>query len=281
MVSQQTIANSFSLSGVGLHSGDTATVTVSPAQPNAGRYFVYKGNIIPASLETVGETMLSTQLKAGGSSGAAVRTVEHLLAALWGMEIDNAQIEVDSAEIPILDGSALPWVEAIAAAGIEVQQQPRHIVALNEVVSIQQGDAFVLAVPSDVLRFTYGIEFPTKAIGTQWFSWIPSMGNFPSEIAPARTFTMAQQVEQLQAMGLIKGGSLDNAIVCDDRSWLNPPLRFNDEPCRHKLLDLIGDLSLLGWRPKAHIVAFKASHALHAQFAQSLLSAECDRSDHL
>jgi UDP-3-O-[3-hydroxymyristoyl] N-acetylglucosamine deacetylase len=270
MVSQQTIANPFSLSGVGLHSGAQATVTVSPAQPNAGRYFVYQGNIIPASLETVGETMLSTQLKA---DGASVRTVEHLLAALWGMEIDNAQIDIDSAEIPILDGSARPWVEAIASAGITVQPEPRQIVALDKVISVQHGDAFVMAMPSEILRFTYGIEFPTKAIGTQWFSWMPSMGNFVLEVAPARTFTLAAQVEQLQAMGLIKGGSLDNAIVCDDQGWLNPPLRFNDEPCRHKLLDLIGDLSLLGWLPKAHIVAFKASHALHAQFAQALLGA--------
>jgi UDP-3-O-[3-hydroxymyristoyl] N-acetylglucosamine deacetylase len=270
MVSQQTIATPFSLSGVGLHSGNKATVTVSPAPPDAGRYFVYQGQIIPASLETVGETMLSTQLKA---DGASVRTVEHLLAALWGMEIDNAQIDIDSAEIPILDGSARPWVEAISSAGITVQPESRQIVALGEVISVQQGDAFVMALPSEILRFTYGIEFPTKAIGTQWFSWMPSMGNFALEVAPARTFTLAAQVEQLQAMGLIKGGSLDNAIVCDDQGWLNPPLRFNNEPCRHKLLDLIGDLSLLGWSPKAHIVAFKASHALHAQFAQALLGA--------
>lgn len=278
MLNQQTISNSFSLSGVGLHSGEKATVTVSPGPINTGRCFVYQGKIIPASLETVGETMLSTQLKA---DGASVRTVEHLLAALWGMEIDNAHIEIDNTEIPILDGSALPWVEAIASVGIKVQPESRHIAAVSEVVSVRHGDAFVVAMPSDVLRFTYGIEFPTQAIGTQWFSWIPSMGNFASEVAPARTFTMAHQVEQLKAMGLIKGGSLDNAIVCDDRNWLNPPLRFNDEPCRHKLLDLIGDLSLLGWQPKAHILAFKASHALHAQFAQALFSAESDRSDHL
>jgi UDP-3-O-[3-hydroxymyristoyl] N-acetylglucosamine deacetylase len=270
MVSQQTIAIPFSLSGVGLHSGAEATVTVSPAQPNAGRYFVYQGNVIPAKLETVGETMLSTQLQTGSAS---VRTVEHLLAALWGMGIDNVQIEIDNPEIPILDGSARPWVEAIASVGIAVQPGLRQMRDLNQVVSVQQGDAFVVAVPSDVLRFTYGIEFPTMAIGTQWFSWMPSLGNFASEVAPARTFTMARQVEQLQAMGLIKGGSLDNAIVCDDRGWLNPPLRFNDEPCRHKLLDLIGDLSLLEWLPKAHILAFKASHALHSQFARALFAA--------
>jgi UDP-3-O-[3-hydroxymyristoyl] N-acetylglucosamine deacetylase len=269
MVSQQTIASPFTLSGVGLHSGTPITVRVAPAQPDSGRYFVYGDNVIPARLSTVGETMLSTQLQ---TEMASVRTVEHLLAALWGMGIDNAEIAINNAEIPILDGSARPWVEAIAAAGITTQSGERRILTIGEAIFVQQGDAFIVAVPSDALRFTYGIEFPTQAIGTQWFSWMPSMGNFASEIAPARTFTMASQVEQLQAMGLIKGGSLDNAIVCDDRGWLNPPLRFDNEPCRHKLLDLIGDLSLLGRSLQAHIVAFKASHALHAQFAQTLLA---------
>jgi UDP-3-O-[3-hydroxymyristoyl] N-acetylglucosamine deacetylase len=213
--------------------------------------------------------MLSTQLQ---TEMASVRTVEHLLAALWGMGIDNAEIAINSPEIPILDGSALPWVEAIAAAGITTQTGSRQILTIRETISVQQGDAFVIALPSEVLRFTYGIEFPTQAIGTQWFTWMPSMGNFASEVAPARTFTLARQVEQLQAMGLIKGGSLDNAIVADERGWLNPPLRFDNEPCRHKLLDLIGDLSLLGRSLQAHILAFKASHALHAQFAQALLA---------
>jgi UDP-3-O-[3-hydroxymyristoyl] N-acetylglucosamine deacetylase len=266
---QQTIAKSFSLSGVGLHSGDRTTVKVSPAEASAGRFFVYQEHLIPAQIAAVAATVMSTELKV---ETAAVRTVEHLLAALSGMGVDNARIEVDLPELPILDGSALPWVEAIAQAGIQPQSALRRVVTLAQIVTVQHGDGFVAAFPSDRLRFSYGIEFPTRAIGTQWFSWQPEdfAVEFAREIAPARTFTLARDVEKLRAHGLIKGGSLENALVCDDNGWLNPPLRFADEPCRHKLLDLIGDLSLLGFLPQAHIVAFKASHTLHTQFAHAL-----------
>lgn len=269
VANQQTIAKSFSLSGVGLHSGDRATVKVSPAETSAGRFFVYQEHLIPAQIAAVAATVMSTELK---METATVRTVEHLLAALSGMGVDNARIEVDLPELPILDGSALPWVEAIAQAGIQTQSALRPVVTLAQVVTVQHGDGFVAAFPSDRLRFSYGIEFPTRAIGTQWFSWQPEdfAEEFAREIAPARTFTLAGDVEKLRAHGLIKGGSLENALVCDDNGWLNPPLRFADEPCRHKLLDLIGDLSLLGFLPQAHIVAFKASHTLHTQFAQAL-----------
>jgi UDP-3-O-[3-hydroxymyristoyl] N-acetylglucosamine deacetylase len=264
---QQTIARSFSLSGVGLHSGEPVRVEVAPAQPDAGRYFVYGDRQIPASLGAVAATVLSTQLQADKQ---AVRTVEHLLAALVGMGIDNAAIQIDGAELPILDGSALPWAEAIARAGIESQPQPRQTIQLQQVVSVYEGDSFVVAVPAPEPKFTYGIDFPTAAIGTQWFTWSPSESDFATEIAPARTFTMSTQVEQLRAAGLIKGGSLDNAIVCDTQKWLNPPLRFANEPCRHKMLDLIGDLSLLGSLPQAHVLAYKASHHLHTKLAKVL-----------
>jgi len=272
-MNQQTISKSFSLAGVGLHSGEVATVTVLPAEPDMGRFFVYHDRHIPAQVQSVAATVMSTELKV---ESAAVRTVEHLLAALSSMGVDNARIEVDLPELPILDGSALPWVEAIDRAGIKVQTLPRKYLAIEQVLTVQRGDGFVAAFPSDQLRFSYGIEFPTTAIGTQWFSWQPDPDNFAAafaaEIAPARTFTMASEVEYLRDRGLIKGGSLENALVCDRNGWLNPPLRFADEPCRHKLLDLIGDLSLLGLLPQAHIVAFKASHTLHIQLAQAIQS---------
>jgi UDP-3-O-[3-hydroxymyristoyl] N-acetylglucosamine deacetylase len=121
-----------------------------------------------------------------------------------------------------------------------------------------------------VLQFTYGIDFDVLPIGNQWHSWQPDKEDFSTEIAPARTFGLAHQIEQLRSAGLIKGGSLDNALVCDDRQWLNPPLRFPNEPSRHKLLDLIGDLSLLGKFPQAHFLAYKASHQLHVRLAQRL-----------
>lgn len=271
---QQTIAKTFSLKGVGLHSGEIATVTIQPSEINTGRYFVVDNCSIPAQWQSVGSTLLSTELRIDRSH---VRTVEHLLAAFTSMGIDNVRIEIDRHELPILDGSALPWVEAIAAVGIKSQESSVEVEDLKlmpATVSVHNGDSFVVAVPSDRLRFTYGIEFPTAAIDRQWFSWLPDMQNFgrefAREIAPARTFTMEKEVEYLRSQGLIKGGSLENAIVCDEHRWLNPPLRFANEPCRHKLLDLIGDLSLLGWLPQAHIIAFKASHSLHIEFAGAL-----------
>ncbi|MEE3716156.1 UDP-3-O-acyl-N-acetylglucosamine deacetylase [Tumidithrix elongata RA019] len=276
MANQQTIAAPFSLSGIGLHTGEATSVRVLPSPPDTGRYFVHDGHSIPALVSTVSPTQLSTELKT--ATGASVRTVEHLLAALFGMGIDNARIELDRPEVPILDGSALPWVEAIALVGIESQTVSSPIFKpLSQTISVQHGDGFVVALPANSLRFTYGIEFDTEAIGKQWFSWAPSATNFfaefAREIAPARTFTLAQYIEPMRAAGLIKGGNLENAIVCDRDRWLNPPLRFQDEPCRHKLLDLIGDLSLLGFLPQAHILAFKASHTLHTQFAQAIWTA--------
>jgi UDP-3-O-[3-hydroxymyristoyl] N-acetylglucosamine deacetylase len=271
MLYQQTIAQPFSLSGIGLHSGEQVSVTVSPAPIDSGRYFIYDQARIPANTSVVSASQLSTELR---QDGTGVRTVEHLLSALFGMGVHNACITLDRPELPILDGSALPWVEAIAKVGIESQVEGDHLIPLTETITVQKGDSFVTAIPADTLRFTYGIAFPTKAIGEQWFSWSPKITDFSAEfaleIAPARTFTLAAYIEQARAAGLIKGGSLENAIVCDGDRWINPPLRFDNEPCRHKLLDLIGDISLLGFLPRAHILAYKASHNLHAEFAIAL-----------
>jgi UDP-3-O-[3-hydroxymyristoyl] N-acetylglucosamine deacetylase len=271
MLYQQTIAQPFSLSGIGLHSGEQVSVTVSPAPIDSGRYFIYDQARIPANTSVVSASQLSTELR---QDGTGVRTVEHLLSALFGMGVHNACITLDRPELPILDGSALPWVEAIAKVGIESQVEGDRLIPLTETITVQKGDSFVTAIPADTLRFTYGIAFPTKAIGEQWFSWSPAIADFSEkfalEIAPARTFTLAAYIEQARAAGLIKGGSLENAIVCDGDRWVNPPLRFDNEPCRHKLLDLIGDISLLGFLPRAHILAYKASHNLHAEFAIAL-----------
>jgi UDP-3-O-[3-hydroxymyristoyl] N-acetylglucosamine deacetylase len=187
------------------------------------------------------------------------------------MGIDNSRIEVDGPELPLLDGSAREWVEAIAQAGRVAQAVSRNLIPLSEPIWIYQGDAFVAALPSSELRFTYGIDFDLPAIGNQWYSWTPRQEQFEAAIAPARTFGLAHQIEQLRVNGLIKGGSLDNALVCGNDGWLNPPLRFSNEPVRHKLLDLIGDLSLLGAYPLAHVLAYKASHHLHTQLTQRLI----------
>ncbi|MGK7960073.1 UDP-3-O-acyl-N-acetylglucosamine deacetylase [Crocosphaera sp.] len=260
----------FTVSGIGLHSGAKTQVTVFPNQDQRGRYFVRvdlpEKPLIPATVSAVNQTLLSTELI---GDGATVRTVEHLLAALTGCGVDNACIEINGPEVPLLDGSAKNWVEAMLASGLT----PSTMVTgspINEPVWVREGDAFVAAIPAPETRFSYGIDFPYKAIGNQWVSWNPQQEPFPELIAPARTFGFADQIEQLKQAGLIKGGSLDNALVCDRSGWLNPPLRFENEPVRHKLLDLIGDLSLLGTIPQAHFLAYKASHTLHVQLAKQL-----------
>lgn len=274
---QQTLAAEVSQSGVGLHSGVITHLRVLPAAAGQGRYFVRvdlpQQPMIPARVEAVSQTVLSTQL---GFNDAHVRTVEHLLAALAGMGVDNARIEIDGPEVPLLDGSAQVWVEAIAEAGLRSQSVPRVVPQL-EPVSVYQGDAFVAAIPAPETRFSYGIDFDLQAIGNQWHSWslLPSYrdtnsSSFALEIAPARTFGLAHQIEQLRQQGLIKGGTLENALVCGPEGWLNPPLRFANEPARHKILDLVGDLSLLGTFPAAHFLAYKASHTLHIQLARLL-----------
>jgi UDP-3-O-[3-hydroxymyristoyl] N-acetylglucosamine deacetylase len=267
-----TVSNICEVRGIGLHSGVNTTVKILPASPGMGRYFMRvdlpNAPQIPAHIAHVSQTTLSTELTA---NGASVRTVEHLLAALAVLGIEDAQIEIDGAELPLLDGSARVWIDEIVRSGIE----PANVDlatdrVLTEPVWIHQGDLFVAAIPSSVLRFTYGIDFERTPIGNQWHSWQLDRDDFIEQIAPARTFALAHQIEQLRSAGLIKGGSLDNALVCDDRQWLNPPLRFPNEPCRHKLLDLIGDLSLLGKFPQAHFIAYKASHQLHIQLARRL-----------
>ena len=292
---QYTLGSMFERSGVGLHSGISTTVRVLPASLGEGRYFVRvdlpEAPIIRARVDAVHQTTLSTELWTNSNQGeVVVRTVEHLLAALAGSGVDNARIEIDGPEVPLLDGSALLWVEAIQEVGVTFgdAQTRRHgdverreigetflilnaqCPILKQPIWIYQGDAFVAALPAPKLRFTYGIDFDLPAIGNQWYSWTPEQENFADAIAPARTFGLVHQIEGLQKAGLIKGGSLENALVCGEQGWLNPPLRFSNEPVRHKLLDLVGDLSLLGNFPVAHFLAYKASHNLHIQLAQQL-----------
>ncbi|MHC5858966.1 UDP-3-O-acyl-N-acetylglucosamine deacetylase [Nostoc sp.] len=276
---QHTLAAEITQIGVGLHSGVNTQVRILPAEAGSGRYFVRVDlpdlPIIPAQVAAVSHTVLSTQL---GKGEVSVRTVEHLLAALSGMGVDNARIEIDGPEVPLLDGSASVWTANIAQVGLVSQPVNNQVpLAITEPLWIYQGDAFVSALPAPETRFSYGIDFDLPAIGNQWHSWSltaelgKASANFAAEIAPARTFGLLHQIEHLQKTGLIKGGSLDNALVCGPEGWLNPPLRFANEPVRHKILDLVGDLSLLGNFPRAHFLAYKASHNLHIQLAQRIL----------
>lgn len=268
---QHTLAKPVTQTGIGLHSGVEVKVKIQPAATHTGRIFrrsdLPQQPEIRAQVDAVGQTLLSTELENGE---ATVRTVEHLLAALVGLGIDNAYIDVNGPEMPLLDGSAQLWVTALATAGLQPQASERSALRVPEPIWVRDQDAFVVAMPAPATRLTYGIDFDVTPIGNQWHSWVPSSDTFATEIAPARTFGLAHQIEYLRSQGLIKGGSLDNALVCDRDRWVNPPLRFVNEPVRHKLLDLLGDLSLLGTLPIAHIMAYKASHHLHVQLAKAI-----------
>jgi UDP-3-O-[3-hydroxymyristoyl] N-acetylglucosamine deacetylase len=292
---QRTLGAIATTTGIGLHLGLQTVVRLLPAEPGSGRYFVRTDlpgtQPIAATVANVVQTQLSTELglhpstvgqstdgqSTDGQSNSqpTVRTVEHLLAALTSLAIDNVRIEIDGPEVPLLDGSAQVWVEILSAAGFVLQPAVKNTWdAVAAIASVSSGDAWVTAFPSSELRFSYGIDFELAAIGNQWHSWSPTApgSSFAADIAPARTFGLAHQIDYLRSQGLIKGGSLENALVCSDEGWLNPPLRFANEPARHKLLDLIGDLSLLGDIPRAHYVAYKASHELHVVLASKLAS---------
>jgi UDP-3-O-[3-hydroxymyristoyl] N-acetylglucosamine deacetylase len=266
-----TLSHSSSRQGVGLHSGAITQVTLQPAPAGTGRVFVRTDlgdrPIIPASIDAVRETTLSTELVV---DAASVRTVEHLLAALSAAGISDVWIEIDGPEVPLLDGSAQEWLQAIEEAKPLTLPELLPLSTVAEPLWLRDGDAFVAGLPAQECRFSYGIDFDLPAIGNQWFSLSLTPHTFAAEVAPARTFGLAHQIDQLRTLGLIKGGSLENALVCDETGWLNPPLRFENEPVRHKLLDLTGDLSLLGEFPLIHVIAYKASHRLHTDFARQL-----------
>jgi UDP-3-O-[3-hydroxymyristoyl] N-acetylglucosamine deacetylase len=257
--------------GVGLHSGGVSRVRLEPSEQPGFRVGWLDAPQEPLQLlqpSQVCETQLCTALKL---DQRRLATVEHLLAALAGVGLTAVTLLVEGDEIPLLDGSAQPWVEAIAEAGLQGLGSRPVSEPLSRPITLQQGQSFVTALPSDRLRLAAAIEFPQAAIGRQFFSVELTPEAFVRDIAPARTFGFREQVEQLRAAGLIQGGALDNALVCDGDHWLNPPLRFADEPVRHKLLDLLGDLALAGL-PQAQVFAFRGSHGLHTALAAALTS---------
>ena len=266
-----TLAAAVERVGVGLHGGLSCRVRLAPSSlPGYWVGWLDDPSRPLQRLEPaqVTDTRLCTSLQLGDRRLA---TVEHLLAALAGTGVSQAEIWVDAGEIPLLDGSALPWVEAIAEAGLEEVGERQEPTLPPEPLTLQQGLAFITAFRAEALRLAAAVEFPQAAIGRQLYSIALTPAAFVAEIAPARTFGFREQVEQLRAAGLIQGGALENALVCDGDHWLNPPLRFADEPVRHKLLDLLGDLALAGL-PQAQVFAFRGSHGLHTALAAALTS---------
>jgi UDP-3-O-[3-hydroxymyristoyl] N-acetylglucosamine deacetylase len=273
---QKTLKRESGCVGIGLHSGRKVKLTLRPAPADTGIVFkrLDRGHCeIPATSEHIARLNHATCLSKDGSR---IETVEHLLAALAALGVDNAIVELDAPEVPIMDGSAAPFIYLIHEAGIRSLARQRSYMKLTRPVAVESDGRQVAAYPSDSLRVSYTISFDHPLLRHQQRSFEIEEASFIEEIAPARTFGFLKDVEQMRQAGLALGGSLDNAVVLSEAGVLNNRLRFSDEFVRHKILDILGDLSLLGRPLLAHIVAVRAGHNLHSQLVRQILaSPEC------
>ncbi len=275
-IRQQTVKREVHCEGTGLHSGRAVAMKLKPAAPNYGVRFrrvdLPDRPTISARYHRVTDTSLATSL---GKDGVMVSTVEHLMAAVYAMGVDNVLIEVDGPEIPIFDGSASHYFKILQKAGFKKQNAFRQYIKVERPLMIQEGDAYLRVRPSDHFEVSYSIDFPHPLIGAQEFSWSFNRANFMRDIAHARTFGFLSDVQKLKSAGLAKGGSLDNAMVFDERELLNDEgFRYPDECVRHKILDFIGDLALAGKPLIGHFEVHKAGHKLHNRFLGTLLTRE-------
>jgi UDP-3-O-[3-hydroxymyristoyl] N-acetylglucosamine deacetylase len=271
MHAQRTLRRAISCAGIGLHSGNKVTLSLKPAAANSGIRFRrtdLNGLEVPATVEHVGGINYATGLM---RDAVRVDTVEHLLAALVSLGIDNAIVELNSPEVPIMDGSAAPFVYLINEAGVKRLAQPRTYLKVLRPISLLRGDKRIALYPSDHFKVTYSIAFDHPLLRHQSRTLRMSEEAFVEDIAPARTFTFLNEVEVLRQHGLAQGGSLDNAVVIGDTGILNNALRFDDEFVRHKILDVIGDMALVGHPVIGHLVAHRGGHALHTAFAAQVL----------
>lgn len=271
-MNEKTIQNEVSCSGIGLHSGEKIHLRLIPAPEGSGILFSRAdlgGIRIPANAAHVVSTHLSTTI---GVEGATVQTIEHLLAAIAAFGIDNLIVELDGPEVPILDGSAAPFAELLSRAGLVHQKKARRVVQLIEPITVMEKGKRITIHPSSTFEISYKIQFDHPLIASQSYDYRHSWQAFMAEIAPARTFGFLKDVQMLQSMGLARGGSLENAVVIGEDQVLNEEgLRFSDEFVRHKILDLIGDLSLLGMPILGRIEAVCSGHMLHARLIKEIL----------
>jgi UDP-3-O-[3-hydroxymyristoyl] N-acetylglucosamine deacetylase len=270
MPAQRTLRKATPCTGIGLHSGQKVSISLKPAPADFGIRF-YRADLgveIPAHVSCLGG---SQQLQTGlRHKNASVETVEHLLSALRSLGVDNALIELNQAEVPIMDGSAAPWVYLIQSAGTREQSVPRKTIEILSSVEVRDGDKRIAVYPSDRFKISYTIAFDHPLLRHQEITLDITEQSFIEQVAPARTFGFQKEVEMLRQRGQALGGSLDNAVVVGETGVLNP-LRFDDEFVRHKMLDAIGDLALIGHPIRGHVVVHRGGHALHTAFATELL----------
>ena len=271
MKKQVTLAAGVTYSGAGLHSGKDVTMTLKPGEPDTGIVFIRTDlpgqPEIHARAELVTSTLKATTLS---ENGAQVFTVEHLLGALSAMGVDNCRIGMDAPEPPVTDGSGLVFAQLVQQAGRREQDAEKKVYAVDRAFSVHDGDKFIAMLPYDGTRISFTSVNAHPLLGTQYFDVILDEETFLKEIAPARTIGFMREVEQMRKMGLGLGGNLENALVYDDTKCLSVP-RFPDELVRHKILDVLGDLSLIGpW--KGHIIAVKSGHSYNSQLAKQIIA---------
>ena len=267
---QTTLAHDVSFNGIGLHAANEVHMVLRPAPADTGIVFIRtdlpEKPSVQAHLTNVTNTMRATTLEKGS---AKVFTVEHLLSALYGMEIDNCFVEMDSVEPPVADGSSLTFVKLIEEAGVHELDVPRRPLVIQKQHLIQDGDKFIALVPHDGFRITFTSINPHPMLGVQFFDSMITKSSYINEVSFARTIAFTQELEMLKKLGLGKGGTIENVVVYDKTSCLSVP-RSDDELVRHKVLDIIGDLSLLNRPIQGHVIAVKSSHTLNNQLTHQI-----------
>jgi UDP-3-O-[3-hydroxymyristoyl] N-acetylglucosamine deacetylase len=271
LIAEQTIRSAVECSGIGLHSGAPVRLRILPGTPGSGIIFRrtdLDGFEVEAVSRNVARVSYATSLM---KKGVLVSTTEHLLSAFIGMGIDNAVVELDNLELPILDGSARPFVDMIQTAGVRKQRRPRKYLKIRREFELREGNKFIAVYPAETYSVSYSINFPHPLIGKETFQVELSNGNYLKHIAAARTFGSREDERAMRNMGLIRGASHENCVVLSRDGIENGPLRFRDEFVRHKVLDLVGDLALLGKHMLGNVVADRAGHAMHTALVSRIL----------
>ena len=278
-VERKTINANVSITGIGLHSGIYTKVELHPAHPGSGITFVRTDlNNLRIRALSASTTALDYATTVG-KDDVQIGTVEHLLSAIMACGITDVDIRINGPEVPIVDGSALPFIHLIDAAGVRQLGTEMPVLTVSEPFEIVEGDKSIRIAPANRLILKYKIDFSHPSIGKQAFHFDYNHDSFLRKIAPARTFGFMRDVEKLRAAGLARGGSVENCIVLDDHGVVNGPLRFKDEFVRHKILDLLGDLALIGRPIVGEITANRAGHALHSRFVEQVLAAAAETDD--
>ncbi|MBN2420465.1 MAG: UDP-3-O-acyl-N-acetylglucosamine deacetylase [Deltaproteobacteria bacterium] len=273
---QRTLRDSVGCTGIGLHSGQKVRMTIKPAPPDTGIRFIRKDlpgkRVIEAHFDNVSNTTMCTVI---GDNGNHVSTIEHLMAAFFGFGIDNAIVEIDGPEVPIMDGSSAPFIFLLKSAGIKEHRKPKEFILIKKTINVQEGNRSITIRPSKELKISFAIDFHHPLIKNQQYAFSFSGKGFIDEISRARTFGFLKDIEALREAGLARGGSLDNAIVIDDFKVINQDgLRYDDEFVRHKILDFLGDIAVMGTPIIGHFIVNRSGHSLNHAMLKKLASSQ-------